>query len=79
MSRRSDILYQNLRNAYLLTRDARKRRNSLRDDYAALLADANAALNDYQAEQDDALVALNARLVLDGQPEITLNDLKDLP
>jgi hypothetical protein len=79
MSKRTELLKQHLRSAYVLTREARKQRNSLRDDYAELLAAAEADLAEYKAEQDDALVRLNARLVAEGEPEFTLDQLKDMP
>jgi len=79
MSRRSDILLANLRSLYLATREAKRIRDDLRDNYVALLDTANAELDDYQAERDEALVRLNARLTLDGAPTITLQDLRNLP
>jgi superfamily II DNA helicase RecQ len=43
----------------VLAREARKRRNSLRDDYTQLLADANVDLDEYTTERDDALARFN--------------------
>lgn len=79
MSKRTDLLKQQLRSAYVLTRQARKARNELRDNYAALLAAAEADLAEYKEVQDDALARLNARLVAEGEPEFTLDQLKDMP
>lgn len=79
MSRRSDLLLANLRQLYVAARTAKAVRDDLRDNYAAKLAEANAELDDLQAERNDALDRYNARLALEGLPPITLQDLKDLP
>ncbi len=79
MSKRTELLKQHLRLAYVLTREARRLRNSLRDDYVVLLANAEADLAEYKAEQDDLLDRLNARLVAEGEPAITLDEFKDMP
>lgn len=79
MSKRTDILLETLRSLYVQTREARKYRNSLRDDYATLLADAEGVFEALQSERDDALTRLNTRLVAEGEQPITLDYFKDLP
>jgi 1,6-anhydro-N-acetylmuramate kinase len=79
MSRRIEVLTAQVSRAYVLAREARKLRNSLRDDYLQLLAAAEADLQEYVAERDDALARLNARLVAEGLPTTTLDAFKDLP
>lgn len=79
MSKRIELVKQQLRTAYVLTREARAQRNSLRDDYAALLAAAEADLDAFQAERDELLVKLNTLLAAAGEPAMTLDDLRDLP
>ena len=79
MSKRTDLIKAQLTRAYVLTREARRLRNSLRDDYVVLLATAEADLAEYKAEQDDLLDRLNARLVAEGEPTITLDEFKDMP
>jgi hypothetical protein len=79
MSKRTDVLFSQVRLAYVLAREARRRRNSLRDDYAQLLADAEVDLDEYVTERDDALARLNARLTEEQLPTVTLDDFKDLP
>lgn len=79
MSKRTDILLETLRSLYVQTREARKYRNSLRDDYATLLADAEVVFEALQSERDDALTRLNTRLVAEGEQPITLDYFKDLP
>jgi uncharacterized membrane protein YccC len=79
MSKRIELVRQQLRTAYVLAREARLARNELRDNYQALLDAANDELNEYQTERDELLVKLNVLLVAAGQPEITLDEFKDLP
>jgi hypothetical protein len=79
ISKRTAILLDQLRTLYVAARTARKERNHLRDDYAAMLAEAEAMLDALQSERDDLLARVNARLVADGEPEITLDYFKDLP
>jgi hypothetical protein len=79
MSRRNDILLGQLRNLFVETREARKTRDNLRDNAAALLAAADAEFQALRDERDDLLVRLNTRLVADGLPELTLDYFKDMP
>jgi hypothetical protein len=79
ISRRTQILLDQLRTLYVTWRTARKERNRLRDDYVAILAEAEATVGALQAERDDLLTRVNARLVADGEPEITLDYFKDMP
>lgn len=79
VTRRAGILLDTVRRLVILTREARKERNALRDNYETMLADKEAVFDALQSERDDALARLNARLVLDEEPEITLDYFKDLP
>lgn len=79
MSRRTDILTSQFRALYVEAREAKKRRDDLRDNAAANLAVLEAELIDLRAERDDLLVRLNTRLVAEGLPEKTLLDFKDMP
>lgn len=79
MSKRTDILLEQTRGLYLAWRTARKERNNLRDNYEALLAEAEVTLDALQNERDDALARLNTRLVAEGSEPLTLDYFKDLP
>lgn len=79
MSKRTELLEQQLRSAHNLVREARKARNELRDNYAALLAAAEEELRDYKDEKDTTLARLNALLVAAGEPEFDVTTLKDVP
>lgn len=80
MSKRSDILLQQAVALQASVKFAKSVRDDLRDNYAAKLAAANEELDAFQAERDEALARLNARLVAEGQPEVTIPDLnKRLP
>jgi hypothetical protein len=76
-TRRANVLLEQLRRLHYEVKEFRRIRNNLRDNYVQMLADAEAMLTDYQAERDDALVRLNARLVEDGEQPITLDYFKD--
>lgn len=79
MSRRTDILTSQLKALYVETREAKKHRDNLRDNVAAMLAVAETEFADLKAERDDLLIRLNTRLVAEGLPEVALTDFKDMP
>lgn len=77
-SRRLVLMTRSLETLIMATRNAKRHRDRLLNDYPAMLAAAeeeHAALKD---ERDETLVRFNAQRVLAGLPELTLQDFKDL-
>jgi hypothetical protein len=79
LSRRANVLLEQTRTLYVATREARLRRNALLNDYAAMLAAAEAEFTDLQAERDLALERLNGRLVTEGQQPLTFEYFRAMP
>jgi hypothetical protein len=79
MTTRTDLLLARVRALVAETRFAKRTRDNLVDNYAALLADAEETFSALKDERDEVLARLNARLVAEGLPELTIADFKDLP
>ena len=79
MSKRTNILLQQVRRLVVETRNLRAERDDLRDNAAARVDALTAELQDTRDERDDALARLNARAVIDGERTYTLDDFANLP